>query len=121
MAPRGYPSYILPLTLSGGVFLECSYTPPLDYLAQSLLRRKQAYVPTLRCMQNCSIEEVARIIEERDKITLIPSGTYVLNKLGLSTQIPMNVVYITNGSSRTIKLGKGRGIQLKRSNDMKDK
>ena len=65
-----------------------------------------------------SIEEVARIIEERDKITLIPSGTYVLNKLGLSTQIPMNVVYISNGSPRTIKLGKGRGIQLKRSNDM---
>ncbi|CRH94679.1 Uncharacterised protein [Chlamydia trachomatis] len=30
----------------------------------------------------------------------------------------MNVVYITNGSPRTIKLGKGRGIQLKRSNDM---
>lgn len=51
-----------------------------------------------------STEEVARVIEERDKITLIPSGTYVLNKLGLSTQIPMNVVYITNGSPRTIEL-----------------
>lgn len=65
-----------------------------------------------------SVEEVAKVIEERDKVTLIPAGAYVLNKLGLSTQIPMNVVYITNGSPRTIKLGKGRGIQLKRSNDM---
>lgn len=64
------------------------------------------------------IEEVAKAIAERDRVILIPTGAYVLNRLGLSTQIPMNVVYITNGSPRTIKLGNSRGIILKRSNDM---
>ena len=37
-----------------------------------------------------------------------------LNALGFSTQIPMNLVYLTDGSARTIKLGK-RSIVLKKA------
>ena len=30
---------------------------------------------------------------------------YSLNKLGLSTQVPMKIVYLTDGSARNIKVG----------------
>ncbi|MBR8536116.1 type IV toxin-antitoxin system AbiEi family antitoxin domain-containing protein [Carboxylicivirga sediminis] len=59
-------------------------------------------------------EEVAQGIAKRDKIMLVPTGTYALNALGLSTQVPMNLVFLTDGAPRTIKVGK-RTIKLKRT------
>ncbi|PMD95709.1 hypothetical protein BWI97_14005 [Siphonobacter sp. BAB-5405] len=61
-----------------------------------------------------SAEEVAEAIAKRDKIRTVPSGTYALNALGLSTQIPMKVVLLTDGSPREIKVGK-RTIKLKKT------
>ncbi|MDF1549984.1 MAG: DUF6088 family protein [Bacteroidales bacterium] len=61
-----------------------------------------------------SAEEVAKGIAKRDKIKLVPTGTYALNALGLSTQVPMNLVFLTDGAARTIKVGK-RTIKLKRT------
>jgi hypothetical protein len=37
-----------------------------------------------------------------------------LNVLGLSTQVPLNAVYLTDGSARTIKVGK-RTIKFKKT------
>ena len=51
-------------------------------------------------------EQIAEAIAKRDKARIIPTGSYALYKLGLSTQIPMNVVYLTDGSPRKIKIGK---------------
>lgn len=51
------------------------------------------------------IDKVASGIAKRDKAKLIPTGAYALNRLGLSTQVPMNVVYLTDGSARKIKIG----------------
>ena len=59
-------------------------------------------------------EDVARGIAKRDKIKLVPTGTYALNALGLSTQVPMNLVFLTDGAARTIKIGT-RTIKLKRT------
>jgi hypothetical protein len=59
-------------------------------------------------------EEVARGIAKRDKIKLVPTGVYALNALGLSTQVPLKLVFLTDGAARTIKIGK-RTIKLKRS------
>lgn len=59
-------------------------------------------------------EEVAKGIAKRDKIKLVPTGTYALNALGLSTQVPMKLVFLTDGAARTIKVGK-RTIKLKRT------
>ena len=53
-----------------------------------------------------SLEEVATAIARRDRMRIIPTGTYALNRLGLSTQVPMNIVYLTDGSARKIKIGK---------------
>lgn len=53
-----------------------------------------------------SDEEVAIAIAKRDKIRTVPTGTYALYALGLSTQIPMKIVLLTDGSPRTIIVGK---------------
>lgn len=61
-----------------------------------------------------SIEEIAVAIAKRDKARIIPTGIHALNKLGLSTQVPMNVVFLTDGSSRSIKVNKG-SIKFKKA------
>ncbi|NGP88982.1 DUF6088 family protein [Fodinibius halophilus] len=61
-----------------------------------------------------SIDEIARAIAKRDKAEIIPTGTYALNKLGLTSQVPMNAVYLTDGSPRSIQVGK-RKIKFKRT------
>lgn len=62
-----------------------------------------------------SLETIAQSIAKRDKARIVPSGIYALNKLGLSTQIPMNVVYLTDGSPRKINLSDGRTIVFKQA------
>lgn len=53
------------------------------------------------------LEEIARKIAEKEKVIIRPTGSYALNRLGLSTQVPMKVVFLTNGNSRSIKVGRG--------------
>ena len=60
-----------------------------------------------------SIEQIAEMIARRDKARIVPTGIYALNRLGISTQVPMNVVYLTDGASRKVNLGNGRSIQFK--------
>lgn len=66
-----------------------------------------------------SLDEIASAIAKRDKSRIAPTGSYALDKLGLSTQLQANVVYYTDGSPRRIKVGNGRGILFKRSSEMK--
>jgi len=61
-----------------------------------------------------SAEEVAEAIAKRDRIRTVPAGSYALNALGLSTQVPMNIVLLTDGSPREIKVGK-RTIKFKKT------
>lgn len=61
-----------------------------------------------------SAEEVAEAIAKRDKIRTVPSGAYALNALGLTTQVPMKIVLLTDGSPREIKVGK-RTIKFKKT------
>lgn len=57
-----------------------------------------------------TLDEIARAVARRDRARIAPTGTYALNILGLSTQVQMNVVYLTDGSSRRIRIGNGKGI-----------
>ena len=59
-------------------------------------------------------EEVAEAIAKRDRIRTVPTGSYALNALGLSTQVPMNIVLLTDGSPREIRVGK-RTIKFKKT------
>ena len=61
-----------------------------------------------------SIEDIAYAIAEKDKARIIPSGLTALNKLGLSTQVTMNAVYLTDASARELTIG-NRKIIFKRS------
>jgi hypothetical protein len=61
-----------------------------------------------------STEEIAKAIARRDKARIVPTGVHALNKLGLSTQILMKVVYLTDGAARTVIVGK-RTITFKKT------
>ena len=51
------------------------------------------------------LEKIAKEIAERDRSEILPSGNTAANLIGLSSQVPMNLSYITTGSTRTIKIG----------------
>lgn len=61
-----------------------------------------------------SIEDIANAIANRDKARIIPTGIKALNQLGLSSQIPMNIVFLTDGTARTIVVGT-RTLKFKRT------
>jgi hypothetical protein len=60
------------------------------------------------------VSVIASAIAERDKAQILPTGATALNLLGLSTQMPMNPVFLTSGSARTITVD-GRTITFKRA------
>jgi predicted transcriptional regulator of viral defense system len=60
-------------------------------------------------------EQIAKAIAKRDKARIIATGSTALNLLGLSTQIPMKIVFLTDGSARNIKVG-NQTIQFKKTN-----
>ena len=60
-----------------------------------------------------SYEEIAQVIAKRDKVKIFPAGALAQNMLGLSTQVPMNVVFLTDGSNRKINIKNGRGVLFK--------
>lgn len=60
------------------------------------------------------IDEVAREIAKRDKARIAPTGVLALYLLGLTTQVPLKTVYLTDGSQREIKIGT-RTIKFKRT------
>lgn len=53
-----------------------------------------------------SANDIARALAGRDAIRLQPTGAYAANLLGFSTQVPMKVVYLTDGRSKTVQVGK---------------
>ncbi len=61
-----------------------------------------------------STEAIAKAIAKRDKARIVPTGTLALNALGLSTQVPMNIVYLTDGAARKITIG-NRTIVFKKT------
>jgi hypothetical protein len=62
-----------------------------------------------------SIEIIAEAIAKRDKARIIPTGIQALNRLGLSAQIPLKAVYMTDGAPRIIKIG-NRTIDFQKTN-----
>lgn len=61
-----------------------------------------------------SVDQVAQALKGRDATRLQPSGAYAANLLGLSNQVPMKVVFLTDGPSKRVLLGK-QEIILKRT------
>ena len=60
------------------------------------------------------LDDIARAIARRDRARIVPTGVHALNLLGLSTQVPVNVVYLTDGTARLVKVGK-RVVKFKKT------
>ena len=58
----------------------------------------------------CGWETVAKEIANRKNMRLAKTAVYAQNALGLSTQVPCNVVYLTDSKSQTIYDLKGRRV-----------
>lgn len=59
-------------------------------------------------------EEIAKAIAKRDKARIMPTGSYAMHMLGMSTQIPLKLVYLTDGSPRKLTI-RNRTIQFKKT------
>ena len=61
-----------------------------------------------------SVDAVAEALAGRDRTRLQPAGVYAANALGLSEQVPAKAVFLTDGPTRTVKVGPTT-IQLRRT------
>jgi len=61
-----------------------------------------------------SADAVAKALAGRDRTRLQPAGAYAANALGLTEQVPAKTVFLTDGPSRTVKIGLTT-IQLRRT------
>jgi predicted transcriptional regulator of viral defense system len=57
-----------------------------------------------------SINEIIEQIAKREKSRIVPTGLYALNKIGLSTQVPMRFVFLTDGAARELTIA---GVKVK--------
>ncbi len=53
-----------------------------------------------------SVDAIAAALAGRYAIRLLPSGAHAANRLGLSEQVPAKVVFMTDGPSRKLRIGK---------------
>lgn len=51
------------------------------------------------------LNEVAKAIAEKDGVLIQPAGAHAANLVGLSTQIPGRIVFLTEAASRKVKIG----------------
>jgi hypothetical protein len=63
-----------------------------------------------------SLEDIAYAIARRDQVTITPTAEKAMNALGLTTQVPINAVFLSNGPSKEIKIGKNKIIFKTASN-----
>lgn len=62
-----------------------------------------------------SVFDIAKEIAKREKARIIPTGLYALNRLGLSTQVPAKVIFLTDGAPRTIKIGAKATLKFRKT------
>jgi hypothetical protein len=62
-----------------------------------------------------SADEVAQALAAKGHLKLQPSGAYAANLLGLTEQVPLKLVFLTDGVSRTVRVGQQQVI-LRRAN-----
>lgn len=59
-----------------------------------------------------NMDAVVSALERRDGVRIMPDGPVAANQLGLTNAVPAKVSYLTDGSSRTVKIG-GTTIQFR--------
>ena len=61
-----------------------------------------------------SIDAIAKAVAKKHQIRIQPSGAYAANLLHLSDQVPMKAIFLTDGPSRTLRVGQ-REVVLKQT------
>jgi len=59
-------------------------------------------------------DAIVKALIGRDAMRVQPTGAYAANLLGISTQVPMKIIFLTDGPSRMVQIG-NRQITLKRT------
>lgn len=70
------------------------------------------YSELLETVESPDIDAVARALARRYRWTIIPAGALAAHLLGLSTQVPARSVYISDGPTKEVTVGRQR-IQFK--------
>ena len=62
--------------------------------------------PALGGKLSPDIDEAARAIARRQKWKIVPEGAWAANLLGLSTQVPAKIIYLTDGPNHEVLIGR---------------
>jgi hypothetical protein len=76
----------------------------LRQLARGLYDRPQVH-PTLGVLA-ATPDAVAAALARRDTVRVQASGAYAANLLGISEQVPMKIVFLTDGRARKVQVGR---------------
>ena len=68
--------------------------------------------PALGGKLSPDIDEAARAIARRQRWKIVPDGAWAANLLGLSTQVPSKIIYLTDGPNNEVPIGR-RSIHFK--------
>src|SRR5450755_473480 len=70
--------------------------------------------PALGGKLSPDIDEAAQAIARKQRWKIVPEGAWAANLLGLSTQVPSKIVYLTDGPNHEVPIGR-RTIHFKHS------
>jgi hypothetical protein len=62
--------------------------------------------PALGGRLSPDIDEAARAIARRQRWKIVPEGAWAANLLGLSTQVPSKIIYLTDGPNHELRIGR---------------
>jgi hypothetical protein len=68
--------------------------------------------PALGGKLSPDIDEAAQAIARRQRWKIVPEGAWAANLLGLSTQVPSKIIYLTDGPNHQVQIGR-RSIHFK--------
>jgi hypothetical protein len=68
--------------------------------------------PALGVKVSPDIDEAARAIARRQHWQIVPEGAWAANLLGLTTQVPAKIIYLTDGPNNEVLIGR-RSIYFK--------
>lgn len=105
-------------------FLDIASRGTIDMALSSLTRQEKIrrirrglydmpkFNPALGGKLSPDIDEAAQAIARRQRWTIVPEGAWAANLLGLSTQVPSKIIYLTDGPNSEVQIGR-RGIHFK--------
>jgi hypothetical protein len=62
--------------------------------------------PALGGKLSPDIDEAARAMARRQRWKIVPEGAWAANLLGLSTQVPAKITYLTDGPNKEVPIGR---------------